>query len=299
MREEKAAHRRLAERIRLCEEARRLQGKGLSNARISRILGVRQKQIDDWLDRGVRPRIYRYEPNLTPSPELAYLIGFWLGDGRNAGKEGKVRFKLADRWQLEHMNRLVARLLGREPKLVRMDGPFYTVDYDAVVLHDYLAQSLERLSSCIRPFMGDFLMGFFDAEGYVSCNVDISRQRLGNIVVGVANTDLAYLRLVRSLLFILGIKTSVRVTNKKGGSMTIRGITWVRKHDVNHLVIGEQKSVRKFFAVVGFTNPTKKEKLRDLVSLMELPPEQRFNWFVKHYERKGRRWYKKVAQLPN
>jgi hypothetical protein len=56
--------------------------------------------------------------------------------------------------------------------------------------------------------------------------------------------------------------------------------------------------IKLFFDLVGFKNPTKQEKLEDLVSLQKLPPEEKFDLFVTHYEKRGRRWYRKGAQ-PN
>ncbi|MDV3292712.1 MAG: hypothetical protein LYZ70_00395 [Nitrososphaerales archaeon] len=292
LRDRRGGYRRLSERIRLYDEARRLQGLGLSRARIGRTLGVAQSQIGDWLVRGVRPRRDRYDPDLAPGPDLSYLIGFWLGDGRNAGQQKKVRFKLADKEQILHVNRILARLLGREPKPILMDGTFYTIDYDTSVLYDYISQPLKRLEQCIQFFKADFLRGFFDAEGYVSCYVDASGKRLGGLIIGAANTNLEYLRIVRNHLARLGIKSSIRRTNRRGESMTIRGNTWVRKHDVCHLIIRRQGSIKKFFVRVGFRNRAKQGKLGDLISLLSLPQRQRYDWFVNHYAKRGRRWYK-------
>ena len=279
----------------LFEEAQRLYSNGVTEDSIAEKLGLGRPQIREWLFEGVRPRFDRYDPDLTPRPDLAYLIGFWLGDGRSAGNQKKVRFKLADMKQLDYVNRLLARLLDREPKPLLMDGPFYVVDYDTSVLYDYLAQPLSKLKPCILAFKADFLRGFFDAEGYVSIGANISKRRLHE-VVGAANSDGEYLRLVRGLLGQLEIPTSMCVTNRKGEPMTIRGRTWVRKHDVRHVSITRDQLIRRFFDAVGFRNPAKQEKLEDLAFLQKLPSEERFNWFVNHYEKRGRRWYKKGAR---
>lgn len=295
LRERRRRYRRLAERIRLYKEARRLEASGLSHSRISKILGLGSGQISYWLVRGAPPHYERYDPDLTPGPELAYLVGFWLGDGRNAGREKKVRFKLADEWQINYVSRLVARLLDREAKAIVNERPFYVVDYDTSILYDYLSQPVEKLIGCIQPFKADFLRGFFDAEGYVSCSVDTVRRRLGPPVIGAANTNIRYLRLVRKLLAAFIIKTSIRTTNKKGGMMTIRGRTWVRRRDVHHVVISERESGERFYKHVRFKNRLKQQKLDDLVSLLPLSPRERYDWFVIHYIKRGRRWLK-IAQ---
>ena len=292
MRSKKGGYRRLAERLRLYTEAQELQRLGHNNHQISRLLGLGESEVRDWLKLGIHPIRDRYNPNLTPSKDLAYLVGFWLGDGREAGGQKKVRFKLANREQIDHVNRLVAGLLERGPKPISMDGPFYVVDYDTSVLYDFIAQPIGKLLNLILRFKVDFLRGFFDAEGYVSCLVDTSKRRLSGTVVGVANTNLKYLRLIRKLLRGLGIESSSHTTNKKGETMTIRGRTWIRRNDVQHLVITREKSVRRFLASVGFEDRRKAEKLRDLVSLFPLTPAERYDWFVRNYTRTGRRWNK-------
>jgi intein-encoded DNA endonuclease-like protein len=275
----------------LYDEAKRLKKLGYEDYDIARELQLPPKQIRYWLNDGVRPVTDRYDPNLTPSADLAYLIGFWIGDGRSAGKQKKVRFKLADREQLEHVNRLVARLLVRDPKRITTDASFYVVDYDSSVLYDYLAQPISALMPCVRAFRGDFLRGFFDAEGYVSIHADPVTRRL-SAVVGVANTNPRYLRLVRDLLMKMGIEAGMRITNRKGGLMTIRGRTWVRRNDVCHVVIRRYQSIRQFFSLVGFNNAAKQTRLKDLIFLLGLVPDERFDWFVNHYRRMGRRWYR-------
>jgi hypothetical protein len=228
LRSRKGGFRRLSERVMLYEEAHRLQRNGVTEDKIARQLRSGQPQVREWLFGGVRPRFDRYDPDLTPGPDLAYLIGFWLGDGRSAGNQKKVRFKLADVKQLDYVNRILARLLDRQPKPPLRDGPFHVVDYDTSVLYDHVTQPLSKLKPCIVSFKADFLRGFFDAEGYVSIGANFSKRRLSD-VVGVANCGVGYLRLVRGLLAQLEIPTSMHITNKKGESMTIRGRTWVRR----------------------------------------------------------------------
>lgn len=296
MQRRRAAYRRLAERLELYREAKKLQGVGFDIRAIAKVLELRLDVVRAWLSEGIPPRYDRYAPDLAPSSDLAYLIGFWLGDGSNAGKEKKVRFKLADASQLDHVNRLLGRMLDRPPKRATEDGTFHVVDYDSAVLYDYLSQPLKSLMPCVEAFPSDFLRGFFDAEGYISCAVNTVRGRLGLPRVGAANTNLEYLHLARKLLSGMAIKSSIRITNKVGQPMTIRGKTWFRKHDVFHLVIRKRESVRRYFALVVFRNRKKREKLKDLVAIMGLTPDRRFDWFVEHYERTGRRWCKKDRQ---
>jgi len=100
--------------------------------------------------------VSRYEPDLTPSKDLAYVAGFYLGDGKDAGEEHKVRFELADQEQLVYVGDLVAKILGRDPKPLDRDGTFYTVQYDSVVLSDFLNQDIATLVSYFKDFIPDF-----------------------------------------------------------------------------------------------------------------------------------------------
>lgn len=142
----------LRERILLYKRAVELRSLGLTYRRIAERLGVGVDTVGHWI-RGAGPKgVGRYEPDLSPSHDLAYLVGFYFGDGRRAGKENKVRFKLADLVQIEYVNELVARILRRAPKPVQMEESFYVVDYDSVVLSQYLESPLECLMGCIVRF---------------------------------------------------------------------------------------------------------------------------------------------------
>ncbi len=280
----------LEERLGLYERTLRLRKLGYSYAKIGGILRVGKGAVISWVKVTKPERVNSYNPDLSPSPDLSYLIGFYLGDGRSAGEQKKVRFKLADKAQMEYINGLVAGLLRRQPKHIGMDGPFYVVDYDSVVLSDYLESSLEELRACVVRFKRDFLRGFFDAEGYASCGVNVRSKSTGAVFVGVANTKIGYLGLVRELLDSLGIRGNLRKTNEKGQLMTIRGGTWARRHDVYHLVIWRKDAVRRFHELVGFQNATKAGKLDDLVALIDMPYGERYAWFTSRYRKEGRKW---------
>lgn len=155
----------LSERSAAYDRAMELRGRGLALGEISRELGVGKDTVGAWC-RGAKPsRIWRYDPDLAPSGDLAYLAGFCLGDGKYAGEEHKVRFELAEREQMEYVGGIVAKILGREPKPLRRDGTFYTVDYDSVALSNFLDQDVEALVDYLKGLARDFLRGFFDAEG--------------------------------------------------------------------------------------------------------------------------------------
>ena len=282
----------LERRLALYYKTNELSTKGFSNAEISKELGVDVDQVRRWV-RGEKPkRVHRYEPDLSPGKDLAYVAGFYLGDGKDAGDEHKVRFELADKEQLEHVGGLVAKILGREAKPLGRDGTFFIVDYDSVILSVFLNQPLERLVAHFRGFESDFLRGFFDAEGYASCSVDSKKMTVSKFCVGVANTQLTYLQSVKTIFEQFAIRSVLRRTNKAGESMTIRGRTWIRRNDVYHLVVTGGVGIKTFRKTVGFHNPAKAQKLKDLVRLIGMRPDERYVWFQTRYERRGRKWVK-------
>jgi len=284
----------LERRMILYTKTTELRAKGLSSAKIARELGVDIDHVRAWA-RGEKPkRVHRYDPDLTPSKDLAYLAGFYLGDGKDAGEEHKVRFELAEREQLEYVGGLVAKILGREPKPLGREGTFFTIQYDSVILSDFLNQDVETLVEYLRMFAKDFLRGFFDAEGYVSAVIDFRTSTLQTILVGVANTNTEYLSTVAGILSQLGIKTKIRPTNRRGEVMTIRGQSWIRKRDVYHCVVLGWVQVTSFSNLVGFHNEVKAEKLEDLIGIGIKSPHARFDWFMAHYQKRGRKWVKQA-----
>ena len=159
-----------------------------------------------------------------------------------------------------------------------------------LALSEYLESPLDKLRECIDIFKRDYLRGFFDAEGYVTCSANVGSMRIDGVHIGVANTRIDYLNVANELLAELGIQGRFRTTNKKGGKMTIRGKTWTRRHDVHHLASYRFEDVRRFHKLVGFRNSTKAEKLRDLIKFMGMPPRERYHWFVSRYRKDGRKW---------
>ena len=285
--------RSLQRRVALYNRTTELRAKGLSNPEIARELGVDIDHVRAWA-KGKRPkRVHRYEPDLSPSKDLAYVAGFYLGDGKRAGKENKVRFELGDQQQIEHVGLLVARILCREPKPWVRVRSFYVVSYDSVALYGFLNLQVEKLVIYLAKFARDFLRGFFDAEGYCTCSLDFRLKKLNSVTVGIANTNIRSLKSMARLLLNLGLPSSIRRTNRKGGKMTIAGKTWTRRRDVYHLYLKGFDRAKRFQGQVGFWNPQKAIKLADLVALEKMPPRARYGWFVTHYTKRGRKWVKK------
>jgi intein-encoded DNA endonuclease-like protein len=290
-------HRTLEERTGLYDRVNALRSQGSEIAEIATQLGMSRRDVSYWL-RVNRPCRATYVPDLTPGPDLAYLVGAYLGDGRTAGEQDKkVRFNVADPEFANLLNPIVARVLRTEPKPVKMEKGFYCVNYDSAVLYDYLQQPLTALMPLVDSLPAKFLRGFFDAEGYTSPRLDHGLRRFSGVAVGVANTNFEYLRCIEQNMERLGMRTFHQRTHAVGEKMTIRGKTFVRKRDVHHLRIVSDDSVQTFQGNVGFSIPVKKQKLDDLIWIRgNLDPEKGYEWFISHYELRNSRWIRKSQQ---
>jgi len=293
-------HRTLEERLELYSRVRELTSGGLQPFEVAATLNISIEDARYWL-RVKQPSREVYVPDLTPRPDLAYLLGAYLGDGRTAGEQDKkVRFKVADREFAELLNASVAKILRTKEKPVTMEQEFYCVNYDSAVLYDYLQQPLELQTPLVESFSAMFLRGFFDAEGYVAPQLFHRSRTLGSVIVGAANRNLEYLGLARRLLANLGVSSRLRVTNKAGQEMEMRGNVYLRRRDVYHIISTKRKEVQAFQELVGFAIPKKREKLDDLVELATWENRnERYEWFVNHYERVGHKWVRRIGETSN
>ncbi len=287
-------HRTLEERLKIHAEVATLRGSGMTVKEVADALGISRRDVSYWT-RMNKPSRTVYNPDLTPRPELAYLVGAYLGDGRTAGpKDKKVRFNLADQEFADQLNELVAKVIGARLKTVPVEEGFHSVSYDCAVLYDFLQQPLSAQIPLAESFPAEFLRGFFDAEGYASQTIWPGSNALTAICVGAANCNLDYLDLARRLLATLGIPSEIRMTNKAGQPMEIRGRTYIRKRNVFHVRINEADYVEKFRDRVGFSVPEKKQKLADLVAIVSIPDEwDRYDRFTDLYEKKKRKWMRR------
>lgn len=284
-------HRSLEDRIRIYGGTKDLRSRGKTYPQIAAELGISLDEVGYWL-RANPPHVQRYIPDLTPRPELAYLVGAYLGDGRTAGpNDKKVRFHVADAAFAKILNELTAAILRTQPRKVTVDSGFLSVVYDSAALYDYLQQPVGNLVPLVEAFPEKFLQGFFDAEGYVTQSINATAEVLLSMRVGVANANPEYLVVVEGTLRSLGISSRTRVTNRAGQVMVIRGRAFSRKRDVQHIEIFGRRSLELFHSRVGFLIPYKRDKLRNLISLMELrDPAERFTRFTSMYEKRGRKW---------
>jgi DNA endonuclease len=287
----KCRQRTLEERLELYRRVHDLRSRGLAIGDVASELGISRRDVSYWM-RVERPSVKRYVPDLSPRPELSYLVGAYLGDGQTAGEQDKkVRFNLADLAFADILNKVVARVLRTSPRPVPMERGFHHVSYDSAVLYDYLQQPLPKLQACIDSSPGKFLQGFFDAEGYTTPVLNISKRCFVGIVVGAANTNPDYLNCAQKILSSLGIHSLFRITHSIGEPMTIRGKTFIRKHEVRHLIIARRRDVENFNSSVGFSIPDKKDKLAEMIEIRRnMTGDEGYQWFTTHYHKINHKW---------
>jgi len=129
---------------------------------------------------------------------------------------------------------IIPASLERRLALYDKTTELYVISYDSVALYEFLNRPVEKLVEYLGKFTRDFLCGFFDALGYCTCSLDFRARKLYSVTVGIANTKIRSLKSMAHLLLDLGMPSSIRRTNRKGGKMTIGGNTWTRRRDVYH-----------------------------------------------------------------
>lgn len=79
-----------------------------------------------------------------------------------------------------------------------------------------------------------------------------------------------------------------------GEPMTIRGKTFIRRHEVYHLVISDFLELQEFQGKMGFAVSANQEKLSDITALLQSVDEwQAYDWWVSNYELRRRRWVRR------
>lgn len=186
--------------------------------KIAQTLAMPYSTIRGWLSsspikspRGnFAPRII---PNLQPSPELAYLLGATLGDGWVGNSKtkwnGRIVLQATDLEFVQEYTRCLKNILGREYPIVKKNWkdnprwkPFWRVTAHSCLLAEYLRQPLEAFNSLLQTYPGDYLRGFFDAEGSAH-----QRQQNGRPywILSICNTKKALIDLPNRLLEDIGI----------------------------------------------------------------------------------------------
>lgn len=122
--------------------------------------------IEEWSLEELKKRYLHhgtYLPDLTPSPELSYLLGVRYGDMGFGVR--LVLLKVKSRDFAEEFARCAGMVVGKEYEVKPTKEGYYKVQVNSIVLNEFLSLPLEDHHEWIKPFPADFLRGFFDSEG--------------------------------------------------------------------------------------------------------------------------------------
>jgi intein-encoded DNA endonuclease-like protein len=266
-------------RIRLFDEVNKLRRNGLTYSeiidKIRQRYGVRlcRSNVSYWL-RGIKsPFNGRYIPSiefLSPSEELAYVIGVIVGDGYATRSEhviknyNRVRIGLMvkDREFAAEFGRCLAKVLGRQPFKPKHSSGQYSAEVHSQTLYELFKKpvDLNRLKKYIEHCercTAAFIRGFADSEGHVN--------KRGYIYI--YNTDYELLTYVKDLLKRLGIESTGPWTNRQQGRTFYdpkKMKRYVCNKDEYYVYIKANGNIN-FYKNVGFTIGRKQKRLENYV----------------------------------
>jgi len=186
-----------------------------------------------------------YKPNLSPSPELSYILGVFYGDGSTTyedspsqpGYKYRIRLSAGDRNFVEEFARCLSEVTGRDeiPVTERNIAGGETEGYRTRVcckaLYQFIESDLKEHEGIIEENPAPFIRGFFDSEG----SADSNRVR-------AVSTDKRILEYIRGLLArFFSISSHIWSEEQMGKGEKTRFV----------LQIKEQNSLDKFWKEIG------------------------------------------------
>jgi intein-encoded DNA endonuclease-like protein/predicted DNA-binding protein YlxM (UPF0122 family) len=259
--EEKLSQRKIAEKL------------GLSTVYVSRLLRYYG------ISCGKEPPNLR-RVDLSPSPELAYVLGAVLGDGSAFGvKRGyAIVLRATDYEFVEFFNENLSKLLKREKpypvRVIRREGlkPIYEVQGYSKVLSTFILKgSRDQIENVVSKYPREFISGIFDSEGCV--HIKWKGNRLEKKVF-ISNSDRGLLELCASILAKLGVEGHI-YKQAKGRISFIGKHLVITKKDCHRLQFRSKKAITLFAKKIEIHVKRKREKLNLLLREMDKINEQK------------------------
>ena len=232
----------------------------------------------------------------TPSPELSYIIGVYLGDGsihkKNNGRY-LIKLKVIDKDFAEAFAEALRKLgisvtLRFERDKTRVNR-FY-VEGSNKTLFQLLQKSPDELMSLAEKYPREFLRGFFDSEGFPT----VYPGKTFTVQVAAVNSDVATLKFAKKMLAEMKIRSRIVKLYSKGHKLTIRGKEYTSNVDMFILRISRFDDVLLFAEGVGFTANRKSEKLWKAIELKRnYPPIEAAERWLQEYTKAGRTYVKR------
>ncbi len=150
------------------------------------------------------------------SNDLVHIVAHFMFDGM-VTEDGCIYYS-KDKYQIDHMKRLLAKVFKAKPRVEKRDNGVYGLVFYHVELADYIKNRKEKLLSYLnngapKSSKRIFLRSFFDDEGGVFYKNDKRRVR------GYQKSRLI-LGQIKDLMFSFGIEGRI---NNKGNNIEISG----------------------------------------------------------------------------
>lgn len=261
--------------------------------------------IDRWLGGKTAPMTSTIMFEASPSEELSFFLGAWLGDGWSDESDGGKRLLLKVRtreFAEEFATSATTILKKKEPYLARRileeNGTWYQVKVTSVLLYELVNRPFAELIRFIDSHPRGFLRGFFTAEGNPSVSIsgDSGGQAL-DVTVCVSNTEISYLECAMKMMKRLGYHpTKITRGGKPGVERTIGTHNFVTATTEWQFRIARIAEVESFLAQIGFADVSKQEKAATAVRLIKrLGARSASSEWPKLYSKVGRKWVRKTG----
>ncbi len=229
----------------------------------------------------------------SPSEELSFFLGAWIGDGWGHECDGGKRMLLKVR-SYDFANEFAhaaAKILHKTDsywvrRIRDYTGMWYLVKITSFMLYDFANQPFETLRGYIEPFPKAFLRGFFTAEGNPSVSVSKRGGPLLDVGLALSNSDYYLLELSRMWLLKLGYHPGrIRLVQPAG---TVTNLARAKK-PVWLLTISTFEDVQAFAVSIGFADSKKQGKLDDAIFLIQRNGSRAAasDWTGKYEKRRG------------
>jgi len=240
--------------IHLYERAMKLRmEKRWGNVRIGRKLGISEWTATNWIYRGERP-VVRGHFELTPTPELAYLLGARYGD---LSVSDRFKLEAIDRDFVKEFLRCLSKVMGRPYKMHKKGKGTWVARGYGKALIDFMKEPLDLHKPIIELYPADFWRAFFDGDGHIT---EIRKKGCVYGCVGATNTNLEIIEYVRDLLQkIFSLHPTIGRDDRK------RKVCYAVR-------LYRMGDVKRFHDLIGFSIERKKRRPQDILRRMESNP---------------------------
>lgn len=249
-----------------------LRHQGVKIEEISKRTGIEQWTVQSYVTKKNHPSLFTKIEKigwlpLKGSKELAYVVGFMIGDGHIDNSFTSAIFSNTHKELLEIINDYLENIFGKKQKIVVVETDyFYRIVTDAYIARALTVCGIQKgnknYGNSVPKWIKDdknylryFLAGLLDAEG------TISRQEETNKCTSlkISMCDKKFIEEIRKSFHVLDIET---------GTVTPRDIIGfsTKEYTIYELSIYREKINReKFYKLIPIEHPKKKENLELII----------------------------------